>query len=83
MNIINQKTVNIRKPRNCYGCTINYPIGTEMLVTTSVDCGEISSSYWCKECMSINLTDEYRDNEGYMYGEFRQRYEEQLRDQAK
>jgi hypothetical protein len=50
MDFISEETVKTRKPHNCWGCTIKFPIGSIMRRNTSVDSGEIGHSYWCEKC---------------------------------
>jgi len=47
---INYKTVKTNKPHICHGCMRLFPAKTDMDYSTSVDCGQISSVYWCRDC---------------------------------
>lgn len=70
MNVLSSKKVKIRKARRCWGCCTLFAVGQELTVTASVDCGTISSAYWCHECMSTDLDSLGFDrSEGIGYGE--------------
>ena len=76
LSIISEQKVKTRKPHHCWGCTKEYPIGTEMERVTSVDGGEITSVYWCNTCNDFLRTDkEARDNcfcgDWFGYGDLR------------
>ena len=76
MDQLTLKVVTIRKPHNCWGCTKEFPIGTEMTISVVVDQGEFSSSYWCEECNEImNNLDDWNDDE-FLFGELKRNYEE-------
>jgi len=65
------KTVKTRKPHNCWGCTKEYPAGTEMTYSVAVDQGEFSAAYWCEDCTEImNNLEEWVKEDGISYGEF-------------
>ena len=40
----------IRKPHTCWGCGLQYPVGTRMQYIVSADGGEIATAYWCEVC---------------------------------
>ncbi|MDD5701599.1 MAG: hypothetical protein PHU23_06055 [Dehalococcoidales bacterium] len=70
MKNISENMVKTRKPHHCWGCTTEYPIGTEMLRVTTEDCGKLSSVYWCKICdkyLQDHRNDFYFD-QGFEYG---------------
>ena len=48
--IVKSKTVITRKPHHCWGCTKEYPAGSEMACVVSVDGGVIGRAYWCNSC---------------------------------
>jgi len=73
MDQLSLKTVKIRKPHKCWGCTKEFSIGTEMIKSVSVDQGEFSSVYWCKECNDFLKTVEgWQTEDGFAYGELKE-----------
>ena len=76
MDQLTLKVVKIRKPHNCWGCTKEFPIGTEMTNSVTVDQGEFSSTYWCEECVEIMNDLEDWNDDGFLFGELRRNYEE-------
>jgi hypothetical protein len=50
MKVITETKVKIRKPRHCWGCKIEYPVGDLMNRVVSVDGRAINTAYWCKTC---------------------------------
>lgn len=72
--MINDKSVKIRKPHKCWGCTKEYPIGTIMRKTTSVDNGKILDAYWCETCEKVIANFEYPDDEPWGFGELLECY---------
>jgi len=70
MELIFNGKVKTRKIHNCWGCTKEYPIGTMMSKTTTIDSGKIVHSYWCDICDKFwGTLDMYEQSEGYTYGE--------------
>ena len=51
-----------RKPHRCFGCDRMIPQGTRAEKWTSVDSGDISSSYFCLDCAEYSHTPAGRDN---------------------
>jgi len=73
MEIIADKYVLTRKPHKCWGCTLEFPLGTAMQAVTSKDGGEIGTVYWCEKCQSfMNTLDSYYMQVGFAYGELAQ-----------
>ena len=82
MEQLSLKTVKTRKPHNCWGCTEEFPKGTEMVRSVTVDQGEFSSCYWCKNCETtlknlersgqavINMIDDVRIFAGCLTGHY-------------
>lgn len=71
MQVISSKTVDIRKPHNCWGCTKLIEPPAKMEITVSVD-DTIMSAYWCDECQEkINNMDYYDRMDGFVYGELK------------
>ena len=70
MDTLSQKTVKTKKPHHCWGCAKEFPTGTELLKSVSVDQGEFSSSYWCKACEEImDDLEDWQKEDGFTYGE--------------
>ena len=70
MDQLTLKTVKTRKPHNCWGCAKEFPAGTEMTYSVSVDQREFSSCYWCKDCEEIlNSMEPWEYEDGFAYGE--------------
>ena len=70
MDQLSLKTVKIRKPQKCWGCTKEFPKDTELIKSVSVDQGEFSSAYWCKECNDfLNTVESWELEEGFLFGE--------------
>ncbi len=73
MELVTQKVVKTRKPHNCWGCTLQIPIGTLIQTVTSVDGGLIVKVYWCDKCQSfMDTLDSYDTQDGFGYGELSQ-----------
>ena len=79
-DIIYQGARKVRKPRHCWGCAKQYPVGTVMGYSVSVDCGSIASAYWCDECEKYMTTLSNDDrsylSEGVDYGDIKRMKEE-------
>ena len=70
MDQLSLKIVKIRKPHKCWGCTKEFPVGTEMKYSVIVDQGEFSSTYWCEKCEEFLDTLEYWQLEdGFAFGD--------------
>ena len=50
MVILEQKTVTIRKPCRCFGCSREFQKGSRLQKITAVDQGEFLHSAWCEVC---------------------------------
>lgn len=50
MECLSSKWIKTRKPHRCWGCWHVYPPKTQMLVTVTVDGGDILRSYLCPYC---------------------------------
>ena len=73
INCIASKKVKIRKKHQCWGCVNIFSPGTEMIVTTNTDNGEIFDCYWCDKCQAfINSLDSQEVSDGFMIGELSQ-----------
>ncbi len=48
--ITEQLVKKTRKPHRCHGCMEIIPVGSEALVNTCTDGGEIYTLYFCKSC---------------------------------
>ena len=74
MKQISAKTVKIRKPHHCWGCTKEFPVGTELLAVTSEDGGKLSTVYWCITCDGwlLNHRNEWSEADGFECGDMLQ-----------
>jgi len=73
MDQLSLKTVKIRKPHKCWGCTKEFPIGTTMTKSVTVDQGEFSSCYWCKECENfLSTLKDWELEDGIAFGELKE-----------
>lgn len=80
MDVIEFKTVKIRKPHNCWGCTKLVEPPAEMELTTTIDGGEINHAYWCKPCQEYSNSLSQSDlADGFTYGELAQMQAENYR----
>jgi hypothetical protein len=70
METLSSKQVKIRKPRRCWGCTIEHSPGTTMTVVNSVDEGRMTSTYWCEVCNQYWNDMEYGGSDEIMFGDF-------------
>jgi hypothetical protein len=63
--------VTTRKPHKCWGCTEEFPPGTNMRYIVSVDAGELCSSYWCLACDRLHAKyfNLLEPCEGFLFGE--------------
>ena len=46
-DVLSQKDVKTRKEHKCFGCGRKFEKGSILSRVTSVDGGQISTSYWC------------------------------------
>jgi len=72
MQVISERTRKIRKTHHCWGCTREYPIGTDMNYVVSVDGRRICGVYWCDICDKF-MQDNWREMDldyGFDYGDF-------------
>ena len=77
MDQLTLKIVKTRKPHKCWGCGKEYPAGTRMKYSVTVDQGDFNSSYWCDSCeeiLSKLKSLEYED--GLAFGELKEYVEE-------
>ena len=51
--VLSSKTVKVRKPRVCFGCSRQFPIGTEMLRDCVAEGNTVFSMYLCDDCQEI------------------------------
>lgn len=49
-DVLSQKDVKTRKEHECFGCGRKFEKGSILSRVTSVDGGQISTSYWCDTC---------------------------------
>ncbi len=69
MEVLEQKTVAIRKPHNCWGCRRLFPIKTEMEVIVNADSGRLVRTYWCGDCQKFMATlAHWQVEDGFDYG---------------
>ncbi len=70
MDQLTLKTVKTRKPHKCWGCAKEFPAGTLMTYSVSVDQREFSAAYWCKECEEIlKSLEPWQLEDGFAFGE--------------
>ena len=70
MDILENKMVTTRKPHNCWGCTKEFPAGTEMGFMKGADAGVISRSWWCDDCIALlDTLDGWEGEDGFEYGD--------------
>ena len=70
MTQLTLKTVKIRKPHKCWGCTKEYPVDTKMTYSVAVDQGEFSYSYWCEECNDfLSTLESWQTEDGFFFGD--------------
>jgi transcription elongation factor Elf1 len=69
--VLSQKHVKIRKPHHCWGCTVEYPVGTVMHLVNSVDMGKAMGTYWCEVCDAYldERVDPLDQEDGWFYSE--------------
>lgn len=75
MEIVAEKKVKTRKSHNCWGCTDEYPAGSEMKAVTCTDGGKIETIYWCNTCDSYlrkHRAELDPWNDGFTYGAIRE-----------
>ena len=53
MVILEQKTVTIRKPCRCFGCSREFQKGSRLQKITAVDQGEFLHYAWCEVCQEF------------------------------
>lgn len=72
MSVLSHNEVKIRKPRKCWGCTREFPKGSDMHRVVNRD-GGLVTTYWCKECQEIinqmAKDDPHVVDDGFMRGE--------------
>lgn len=69
--VIATKYVVTRKEHKCWGCGVKFPTKSFMVVTTAINDGEISSTYWCEPC-NLFINEHSEDfEEGIAFGEFK------------
>lgn len=64
MTTIVDLIVKTRKAHCCWGCGREFPAGTDMQFITTVDGGDLISSYWCPVCQVVWSAGDYRDGDG-------------------
>lgn len=66
-DILKDKVVTTRKEHTCWGCAEKFEKGVRLRYITSVDSGDISSSYWCRICdvTWLEHQDPYDDGIGF------------------
>ena len=70
MDQLKLKTVKIRKPHRCWGCTKRFSKGSKMTYSVCVDQGEFNSSYWCSECNELmGSLEDWQREDGFSFGE--------------
>lgn len=72
IQLLEFKNVKTRKAHKCWGCTKEFPAGTNMEVTTCIDSDfPISHAYWCELCQVLmkKLSPEDKAS-GFAFGEF-------------
>ncbi len=70
MDQLSFNIVKTRKPHNCWGCAKQYPKGSLLTKSVTVDQGEFSSAYWCKECNAyLDILEYWQTEDGFAYGE--------------
>jgi hypothetical protein len=70
MDQLSHNIVKIRKSHNCWGCAVEFPKGSLMTNSVTVDQGEFSNTYWCEECEAyLNTLEYWQIEDGFAYGE--------------
>jgi len=60
---LSSRKVLTRKEHRCPGCSIKYPLGTEMQKTVGKMDGDFQSTYWCMPC-NLFLADKWQECDG-------------------
>lgn len=70
METLFDKKVKTRKAHKCWGCKEDIPTGTLTQKVTTVDGGEICTTYWCNRCDKF-LSDLPREDleDGFDFGD--------------
>lgn len=71
MDVFNRKVVKTRKNHVCFGCGREFPKGTKMEVSNTVDGNTIWTCYLCNSCQIAES--ELRYDDEYGFGELRER----------
>jgi len=50
-DFLQNKMVTTRKEHRCFGCARQFPNGSQLKYTVSVDSGDFLASYWCPVCV--------------------------------
>ena len=74
MYVLSDKKVKIRKPHKCWGCKRQYNKGDQLQKIDTVDQGLFLSSYWCDVCDALFNQVAHDWDDGYGYGELRDRW---------
>ena len=74
MTVLDARHVLTRKPHRCWGCGRRFPVGSSLQRVAGVDCGQVTSAYWCDVCQEVLAQSEYRDDDDYVLavGELRE-----------
>lgn len=67
--VLSQKFVKIRKPRRCWGCTKLFEVGSKLERVVGVDGGEITTGYWCDECINFQRKHSKEMDDCFSYGD--------------
>lgn len=79
-----EKKVNIRKARRCFGCLRKFDVGTEMTRVAFTDNGSVHSTYTCDVCEAVFAEwERYDQEEGYYEGGVREACPETWEDMRK
>lgn len=69
MDILSDKLVKIRKPRECDGCYTDFQPGAELNRQVAADGGDIWSFYTCPDCNTLmKMESEWWNSEGFPRG---------------
>jgi len=68
MEVLQNKVVKTRKKHNCWGCAKEFPTGSKLTYTVSVDGGDFADAYWCDVCDEFMAGLEWYELEDIHYG---------------
>jgi hypothetical protein len=70
MELVRDGMVKTRALHQCWGCVDDIPIGSTVYASVGVDCGAISTAYWCGKCKEfLDNLESWEREDGFAMGE--------------